>query len=46
LLRRISVHFADQADWKSQVSNPNATSPESDRLVGTACQNILIPHQH
>jgi hypothetical protein len=45
LIRRMIVHLA-AGDWKSSVTIPNATSPADDHILSTACESILIPHQH
>jgi hypothetical protein len=45
LIRHMTVHLPDGQNWVSKVTIPNATSPSSDRIVSTACQRILTPHQ-
>jgi hypothetical protein len=45
LVRRMVVHLPGLPDWTSRVTIPNATSPESDRILSTGCSTIIIPHQ-
>lgn len=45
LIRNMTAHLADGQAWTSRVTIPNAATPASDRILSTACERILIPHQ-